>query len=125
MSAGMESSRHGRLSPDGKGTSHWRWQRISALLSIPLSLWLIVSFSDVVYSGYDQSLAWISAPLSGLLLGLTLISLLFHGHLGIVVVIEDYVRGRWRKRAIQISVLLTALTGLSATAAILVLFITK
>ena len=79
----------------------------------------------MVYSGYDQSLAWVSAPLSGFLLGLTLISLLFHGHLGIAVVIDDYVRGPWRKRATQISALLTTLTGLSAIAAILVLVITK
>ena len=79
----------------------------------------------MVYSEFDQSLAWVSAPLSGFLLGLTLISLLFHGHLGIAVVIDDYVRGTWRKRAIHISALLTTLTGLSAIAAILVLFITK
>ena len=120
-----EASRGGRLSHGEKGTRHWRWQRVSALLLIPLSLWLILSFGDVVYSHYDQSLAWASAPLSGILLGLTLISLLFHGHLGIAVVIDDYVRGPWRKRALHISALLTTLTGLSAIAAILVLFITK
>ena len=121
----MKSSKRSRLSRSEKGTGPWRWQRISALLLIPLSLWLIVSFSNVVYSEYDQSLAWVSRPLVGALLGLTLIGLLFHGHLGIVVVIDDYVRGPWRKRAVQISALLTTLTGLSAIAAILVLFITK
>ena len=108
-----------------KCTGHWRWQRISALLLIPLSLWLIVSFGNVVYNEYQQALAWVSAPLPGLLLGITLISLLFHGHLGIVVVIDDYVRGPWRKRAIQISALLTIVTGLSTIAAILALFISK
>ena len=90
----MERSRRGRLSHGEKGTRHWRWQRVSALLLIPLSLWLILSFGDVVYSHYDQSLAWASAPLSGILLGLTLISLLFHGHLGIAVVIDDSEVGR-------------------------------
>ena len=79
----------------------------------------------MVYSGYDQSLAWVSGPLVGFLLGLTLVSLLFHGHLGIVVVIDDYVRGPWRKRAIQISALLTAFTGLFAIVAIVALFISK
>ena len=121
----MESSKRSRLIDGKKGTRHWRWQRISALLLIPLSLWLILSFSNVVYSEYDQSLAWVSGSLVGLLLGLTLVSLLFHGHLGIVVVIDDYVRGPWRKRAIRISALLTALTGLSTIAAIVALFITK
>ena len=121
----MESSKSSRLIHGEKGTGHWRWQRVSALLLIPLSLWLILSFSNVVYSGYDQSLAWASAPLVGSLLGLTLVILLFHGHLGIVVVIDDYVRGPWRKRVIQISAFLTILTGVSTIAAILVLFITK
>ena len=121
----MEPSKRRHLMDGEKGTGHWRWQRISALLLIPLSIWLIVSFGNVVYNDYQQSLAWVSAPLPGLLLGITLIGLLIHGHLGIVVVIDDYVRGTWRKRAIHISALLTTLTGLSAIAAILVLFVTK
>ena len=121
----MESSKRSRLTDGEKGTNHWRWQRVSALLLIPLSLWLVLSFSNVVYNGYHQSLAWVSAPLVGSLLGLTIVSLLFHGHLGIVVVIDDYVRGPWRKRAIQISALLTAFTGLFAIVAIVTLFITK
>ena len=108
-----------------KGTGHWRWQRISALLLIPLSLWLIVSFGNVVYNDYQQALAWVSAPLPGLLLGITLIILLYHGHLGIVVVIDDYVRGPWRKKASQISALLTSFTGLSSIAAIVAILITK
>jgi succinate dehydrogenase / fumarate reductase membrane anchor subunit len=108
-----------------KGTGHWRWQRISALVLMPLSIWLIVSFSSVVYNEYQQSLAWVSAPLPGLLLGITLISLLFHGHLGIVVVIDDYVRGPWRKKAIQISGFLTAFTGLFAITAIVTILIAE
>ena len=79
----------------------------------------------MVYSEYHQSPAWVSAPLVGSLLGLTLVILLFHGHLGIVVVIDDYVRGPWRKRAIQTSALLATFTSLSAIVAIVVLFITK
>ena len=79
----------------------------------------------MVYSEYHQSHAWVSAPLVGSLLGLTLVMLLFNGHLGIVVVIDDYVRGPWRKRAIQISALVASFTSLSAIAAIVVLFITK
>ena len=121
----MKSSKRSRFINGEKGTGHWRWQRISALLLIPLSLWLIVGFSNVVFGEYEQSIAWVSAPLVGSLLCLTLVSLLVHGHLGIVVVIDDYVRGPWRKRAIQISALLTAFTGLSAIACIVTLFITK
>ena len=121
----MESSKSSRLIRSGKGTVHWRWQRITALLLIPLSLWLIVSFSNVAYSEYEQSLAWVSAPIVGTLLGLALVSMLFHGHLGIVVVVDDYVRGPWRRRAIQISALLNAFTGLFSIAAIVALLITK
>ena len=121
----MESLKRSRLTDGEKGTNHWRWQRVSALLLIPLSLWLVLSFSNVVYSEYHQSHAWVSAPLVGSLLGLTIVILLYHGHLGIVVVIDDYVRGPWRKRATEISVLLTAFIGLTTIAAIVALFITK
>ena len=119
----MESQKSSRFIQSAKGTGHWRWQRVSALLLIPLTLWLIVSFSNVVYSKYDQSVEWASTPLVGFLLGLTLISLLFHGHLGIVVVIDDYVRGKWRKRAINISASLSAFTGLFAVVAIVAIFV--
>ena len=121
----MGSSKRGRLADAEKGTGHWRWQRISALLLIPLSIWLILGFSNAVYSEYQRSLAWVSAPLSGLLLIITLVSLLFHGHLGIVVVIDDYVRGPWRKKGIQISALLTAFTGLFAIVAIVAILVTE
>ena len=121
----MELSKRNCLSESEKGTSHWRWQRISALLLIPLSLWLIVSFSNVVYSGYDQSLEWVTTPFDGSLFGLTIVMLLFHGHLGIVVIIDDYVHGSWRKRAIHVSALLNAFTGLFAISAIVALFIAK
>ena len=77
----------------------------------------------MVDSGYDQSLGWVSVPISGFLLGITLVILLYHGHLGIVVVIDDYVRGSWRKRATQISAITSAVTGLSVIGAILSLFI--
>ena len=119
----MEPSKSKYLMEAEKGTGHWRWQRISALLLIPLSIWLTVGFSNVVYNEYEHSLAWVSAPIPGLLLGITLISLLFHGYLGIVVVIDDYVRGPWRKKTIQISAFLTAFTGLFAIAAIVVMLI--
>ena len=121
----MDPSKRRRLKNEEKGTGHWRWQRISALLLIPLSIWLIVSFSNVIYTDYQQALAWVSAPLPGLLLGITLISLLFHGHLGIVVVIDDYVRGPWRKNAIQISALLTGVMGLFSIVAIVTILIIK
>ena len=121
----MESSKRSRLTDGEKATNHWRWQRVSALLLIPLSLWLVLSFSNVVYSGYTQSLSWVSAPLAGSLLGLTLVILLFHGHLGIVVVIDDYVRGPWRRRAIQISALFSAFTSLLVIVALLLLFTAK
>jgi succinate dehydrogenase / fumarate reductase membrane anchor subunit len=121
----MKESKRSHLTDAEKGTGHWRWQRISALLLIPLSIWLIVSFSNVVYNEYQRSLAWVSAPLPGSLLGITLISLLFHGHLGIVVIIDDYVRGPWRRRAIQISAFLTAFVGLFAITAIVAILITE
>lgn len=108
-----------------KATADWQWQRGSALLLVPLSLWLILSFRNIVYSGYDQSLAWVSTPFIAILICVTLVIFLFHGHLGVSVVIEDYVQGPWKKRGIKISMLLNTLIGLCSIAAIVMLFITK
>jgi succinate dehydrogenase / fumarate reductase membrane anchor subunit len=119
----MESTNLSRSSHEEKGTRHWRWQRITALLLIPLSVWLILNLNNMIYSEYDRSLEWASVPFFGILLGLTILSLLFHGYLGLVVIIDDYIRGEWRKRVIRIAALLTSVTGLSAIVAVASLII--
>ena len=79
-----------------KGTRHWIWQRISALLLMPLSLWIISSGRNYVYKDYELVLLWASKPFTTVLLQATLLLLLLHAYLGMIVIIDDYVKGVWR-----------------------------
>jgi succinate dehydrogenase / fumarate reductase membrane anchor subunit len=76
---------------------HWRWQRITAWLLLPLSLWLMTNFALYFNDSYETVRAWASTALVSTLLILTLVLLLFHAHLGLLVIIDDYFRGQEKK----------------------------
>ena len=86
-----------------KGTGHWFLQRLSALLLVPLSLWLVTTFVMAYRGSYAGAQAWVSAPFNSTLLILTLAILLLHAHLGLQVVIDDYLSGYQRKLLVRIS----------------------
>ncbi len=77
-----------------EGIRHWRWQRISAIALVPLSLWFVLTLLSMDGLDYGQARAVVRAPLGLCLMGLFLGSLAFHAVLGIEVVIEDYVAGK-------------------------------
>ena len=70
---------------------HWRFQRYSAMLLLPLGGWLF--FQLMCLPSYQASdiNEWLSSPLSTLLLLLTLSIGLYHGKLGVEVIGEDYI----------------------------------
>ena len=73
------------------GSRHWRWQRISAILLIPLTLWFMFSVVHYTGSEFDELIGWISRPwVAGSLL-LYLVTMFYHAWLGVQVVVEDYV----------------------------------
>ena len=81
-----------------EGVGHWWWQRLTALLLVPLSLWFVGSLWWIVASGadYDRFVDWLSGPVAAILMLLLLGATFYHLKLGLQVVIEDYARG-WRK----------------------------
>ena len=73
------------------GVHHWYAQRASALLMILLVGWLVYSLFGLAGGGYEESRAFMSHPINASLLGVLLVTALYHGMLGLQVVIEDYV----------------------------------
>ena len=93
--------------PKEAGVPHWKWQRRSALVLIPLTLWLLYSLVHHIGAEYSVAQAWVSNPFVALLLIVFVIALFYHGKLGLQVIIEDYISElSVRKSVLRISSLL-------------------
>ena len=76
-----------------EGVGHWWAQRVTAIALVPLSIWFVVSMISLIGADYADYQAWIGQFGMALLMILTVLVLFYHAHLGMQVVIEDYVHG--------------------------------
>lgn len=111
----MVSSAH---SGSHSGLGHWKWQRVSALLLVPLSLWLMFSFFKALQLDYFAARSWLAVGWHAVLLTAWLLVAGYHAALGVQVVIEDYVsdvksRRTWI-RVVKTFITLACLGGLFA-----------
>ena len=94
-----------------EGTSHFWHQRLTALLMIPLVLWIGFSVAALP-SAHADLVAWVQQPLVTAGLVLLVISLFYHAQLGLQVVIEDYIASHARRAVVLlVSNLLCLLFG--------------
>ena len=88
------------------GTAHWLWQRVTALVLIPTTVWFVFSLMHlIVGSSHENLMNWMAAPWNALMLLLFVSALFYHARLGMQVVIEDYVH---RPKAKYIALFLSA-----------------
>ncbi|MCH9692906.1 MAG: succinate dehydrogenase, hydrophobic membrane anchor protein [Gammaproteobacteria bacterium] len=73
------------------GTGHFWGQRVSGIALALLGLWFIASMLTLPGFAYSDAIAFIAAPLNGVLLLLLVVTIACHSQLGVQVVIEDYV----------------------------------
>ena len=99
-----------------EGVSHWWWQRLTAILLVPLSLWFVGSLLSLVAGGADRDdfVDWLSGPVAAVLMLLFLGATFYHLKLGLQVVIEDYVHGTCKWVLLILNTLLCLLLGLAA-----------
>ena len=102
------------------GGRHWLWERVTALALIPLTLWFLASIIAHNGSSYGEFVAWLTNPLSMILMVLLLAALFYHIALGLQVVIDDYVHSA-RKPLVLITVRLGCL-ALAAIGCIAVVY---
>ena len=76
-----------------EGVGHWWAQRVTAIALVPLAIWFVVAMISLIGADLATFEEWISTFGNALLMILTVLVLFYHAHLGMQVVIEDYVHG--------------------------------
>ena len=96
-----------------EGSDHWWWQRLTALLLVPLSLWFVASIWWLVIGGatYEAFQDWLSGPVAAILMLLFIGMMFYHLKLGLQVVVEDYVHHKAVKWAFLVMLNLGCLIG--------------
>lgn len=104
------------------GTSHFLWQRITALALIPLSLWFVWSVLHLA-TGVNrvELIHWLSSGIHAVALIMLLAAVFYHAKLGIQVIIEDYVHAP----ALKVASLLLNLFIMYGLAALSILAVLK
>src|SRR3990167_4967598 len=84
-----------KIAPSTKtGAHHWLMQRISAIALIPLMLWLIFSFVKITQDPQGYLPVFFAYPLNAVMGILLIIASMYHGSLGMRVIIEDYISNK-------------------------------
>jgi succinate dehydrogenase / fumarate reductase membrane anchor subunit len=81
------------------GVEHWWVQRLSAVALVALGLWLAVALGSLEDYTFATVITWASRPVTSILLILTVLTATYHSHLGVQVVLEDYIHSPGRKTA--------------------------
>ena len=77
----------------GTATDWWR-QRVSSVLLIPLTLWLLWAGASLTGLDYTAAKAFMAMPLNAIAAALLALIALYHAQAGIVTIVEDYVPGK-------------------------------
>ena len=75
----------------GSAVPHWKWQRFSAIMTLPLMVYCVYLLGGVATLDYDAARALIAAPTTSLPLAALICVGIYHAALGVQVIIEDYV----------------------------------
>ena len=101
-----------------EGVDHWWKQRLTAIALVPLLLWFGFSVALLGTADYYTVVGWLAHPVNAGLMILVLATGLWHGAIGLQVVIEDYIATEWKKITVLLLVkfaaVVLALAGILA-----------
>jgi len=95
----------------GDGAGHWWAQRYTAILLIPLTLWMIWALLTVIGATHAEVAAWLGRPWNAVMGLIFVLAMIYHGILGLQVVIEDYVHHRMTEVCLQVIVKTAGIVG--------------
>ncbi len=98
------------------GSSHWYAQRVTAIALVLLGLWFVASLASLDGASLEAVRGWLRSPVSSVLAVLFVAVAAYHAHLGLQVVVEDYVPHKGRRFAlllvIKFALVVAALVGI-------------
>ncbi len=107
-----------------EGTEHYIAQRLTAVALIPLMIWFVFSLVTVAGADYATVKAWLQQPVNAVLLIALLMAVFHHAHLGMRVVIEDYVDNEFYKvTLVTFTKFLSYIFGIATVLAVVRIFV--
>jgi succinate dehydrogenase / fumarate reductase membrane anchor subunit len=104
---GLGSAKH--------GVGHFIGQRVSAAALVFLVLWGVWSALRLAGADYAAAAAWLRSPVNATLCGLIAIAGFYHMHIGMGVIVEDYIHRPASKAVLLIANLLLCWLGAAFT----------
>ena len=105
------------------GVAHWRYQRYTAIVLLPLCLWLMISVIQGSGQGYLAAIEWLQSPVIAGFFIVGFGALYLHAMLGIQAVVEDYVANA-RRQAVLILIVRWATLIMTTISVVAVLVVT-
>ncbi len=112
MGNGTSIGRVRGLGSAHSGSHHWLVQRFTAVGNVVTTIWFVVSLLRLPNLNYITVHDWLVHPLPAVMLGLMIVTTVWHARLGMQVMVEDYVHDAGGKFAVF------ALLNLAAFAAV-------
>ncbi len=95
----------------GDGVGHWWAQRFSAILLALLTVWLVYALASLVGADHAAATTWLGTPFNAAMAILFVVTSIYHGKLGLQVIIEDYIHQRSVEVSLQIFIKLASIVG--------------
>lgn len=97
--------------PAGDGVGHWWAQRFSAIVLVLLTTWVVYALVSIVGASHAAAADWMARPVNAAMGVLFVVTSIYHGRLGLQVIIEDYVHNRFMEVGLQLLVKVAAIVA--------------
>ena len=104
----------------GGGLHHWWAERVTSIALVPLTIWFIYAMLQLVGAPYERVADWGKNPVNTALLLALIVMTFHHTHLGLQVILEDYVHDTALRRIMVLSIqAVCLLLGLMSSVAVI------